>query len=80
MNQMTNTTMNPFRFTTMQGRSASSNFMAANVQDNGNGGGQIGVDEVVFDSKSGTFATFQDSPSLTSLLNNSRDVACSFIM
>ena len=78
MNQLA-TSPNPFRFTTIQGRSPALSFMAGNTQENGNGGGQIGVDEVVFDSKSGTFATFQDSPSLTSLLN-SRDGACSFII
>lgn len=39
----------------------------------------IGVDEVVFDATSGTFASFQDAPSFTSLLNH-RGEACSFVL
>lgn len=43
-------------------------------------GSRIGVDEMVWDSHSGTIATFQDSPSLISLLNSSREgFACSFV-
>lgn len=36
------------------------------------------VDEFVFDPSSGTFASFQEPPSLSSLLNKSNE-ACSFI-
>lgn len=43
-------------------------------------GSQIGVDEMVWDSNSGTIATFQDSPSLISLLHSSHEgFACSFV-
>jgi hypothetical protein len=77
-----NTTLNQFRFTSLGGRSSFGNsaFSVGNGQESGNAGGQIGVDEMVWDGNSGTIATFQDSPSLISLLNSSREgFACSFV-
>lgn len=71
MNQM-NTTMNPFRITTIGGRP---NFFAGNGQDTGSVGGQLGVDEMVYNSNNGTIVTIQDSPSLLSFINN-RDGGC----
>jgi hypothetical protein len=72
----TTTTFNQFRITTLGGRS---NFGLA--QNSASEGCQIGVDEMVWDSSSGTIATFQDSPSLISLLNGNRgdSIACSFV-
>ena len=81
MNQMTTNQMNQFRFTTLQGRTSMGGMLsnAGAEHENGNAGGHIGVDEMVFDSNSGTFASFQEPPALLSLLN-SRDGACSFII
>jgi hypothetical protein len=77
MNQMTHTS-NAFRFTTLNGYSGATLF-SGNGQESASVGGQIGVDEFVFDASNGTVATFQDSPSLLQLLN-SRDGACSFVI
>lgn len=72
---MNTTTLNTFRITALNGRSNLSQL----GQSNDNVGGQIGVDEMVW-SDSGTIATFQDSPSLITLLNSGRDgIACSFV-
>lgn len=44
----------------------------------GNAGGQIGVDEFVFDTSSGVLASLQEPPALVSLLNS--NCGCSFII
>jgi hypothetical protein len=76
-----NATSNHFRFTNLGGRSSFGSTFSGNGQESGNASGQIGVDEMVWDGNSGTIATFQDSPSLISLLNSSRDgLACSFVV
>ena len=46
---------------------------------NGNVGGQIGVDEFVFDTSSGALASLQEPPALVSLLSPSTG-SCSFII
>lgn len=73
-----NNTLNQFRITNLGGRSP---FTAMSAASTGNEGGQIGIDEMVWDGNSGTIATFQDSPQLISLLNNSsrEGFACSFV-
>lgn len=74
---MNTTSLNHFRITTLNGR----NSFNLSGQTSANAGGQIGVDEMVWDASSGTIATFQDSPSLISLLNGNRGdgIACSFV-
>ncbi len=50
------------------------------MEQNYTGGGQIGIDEVVF-SPAGVLATIQDPPSLSQMLNdNSSGAACSFVL
>ena len=73
--------MNTLKMTSLQGRLTMGGFLSqANENtDNSGGGGQIIVDEMVFDSNSGTFATFQDPPVFVNLLNNN-DGACSYIV
>jgi hypothetical protein len=44
----------------------------------GDVGGQIGVDEFVFDASSGVLASFQVPPALANLLNS--NAGCSFII
>jgi hypothetical protein len=45
----------------------------------GNVGGQLGVDELVFDTSSGVLASLQEPPALTSLLSPDNG-SCSFIV
>ncbi len=75
--------LNQLRITHLAGRGAMGGaYLAGGAQEAEAApvGSQIGVDEMVWDSHSGTIATFQDSPSLISLLNSSRDgFACSFV-
>ena len=54
------------------GQSSSSGTISGDV------GGQIGVDEFVFDASSGVLASFQVPPALANLLNS--NAGCSFII
>lgn len=68
---LTHTTNSNFSASAL-GQAASSGVMSGNV------GGQIGVDEFVFDTSSGVLASLQEPPALASLLNSNE--GCSFII
>jgi hypothetical protein len=71
------------RWSTTQTSNAnfSASFLGQNSSSgtiSGNVGGQIGVDEFVFDASSGALASFHEPPALASLLNSNS--GCSFII
>lgn len=73
-----NTTQN-LRFTALGGGNSLGAYLSNQEgQQSSNVSGQIGVDEFVLNGSNGTLATFQDSPSLLSLLNGNE--SCSFII
>lgn len=72
-----NTTQN-LRFTALGGGNSLGAYISGNGEQSSNVSGQIGVDEFVLNGNNGTLATFQDSPSLLSLLNGNE--SCSFII
>lgn len=72
-----NTNQN-LRFTALGGGNSFGAYISGNGEQSSNVSGQIGVDEFVLNGNNGTLATFQDSPSLLSLLNGNE--SCSFII
>lgn len=79
---MMNASFNNLRLTSLGGRAAMG-ALASLPQEQVSElvGGQMGVDEMVWNGNSGTIATFQDAPSLARLLNsNHNGSACSFII